>query len=124
MPHDLHDHPHHHGVFRERPTRMPRDYRARAFTVGIGGPVGSGKTALVLSLCRKLRDRMRLGVVTNDIFTREDAEVLQRNEALPAAQIPGVETGGCSHAAISEDITPTLDALDQLMNDCAPELLL
>jgi urease accessory protein len=97
---------------------------ARAFTVGIGGPVGSGKTALVLAICQRLRDGMRLGVVTNDIFTREDAEFLHRHEALPAAQIRAVETGGCPHAAIREDITPNLDALEQLMHDVAPELLL
>lgn len=126
-----HDHAHGHtherwsgpGLFRTRPARRPRSFRARAFTVGIGGPVGSGKTALVLSLCRKLRDRMRLGVVTNDIFTREDAEFLQRNEALPTAQIRAVETGGCPHAAIREDVTPNLDALEDLMHSCAPELL-
>jgi urease accessory protein len=92
--------------------------------VGIGGPVGSGKTALVLSLCRKLRDRMRVGVVTNDIFTREDAEFLQRHEALPSEQIRAVETGGCPHAAIREDITPNLDALEELMSACSPELLI
>jgi len=112
------------GLFRARAPRRPRDFGARAFTVGIGGPVGSGKTALVLSLCGKLRDRMRLGVVTNDIFTREDAEFLHRNNALPPAQIRAVETGGCPHAAIREDITPNLDALEQLMRDVAPELLL
>ena len=134
MPHDArHDHGHGHdhtheklagpGLFRARPPRRPRDFAGRAFTVGIGGPVGSGKTALVLSLCQKLRDRMRLGVVTNDIFTREDAEFLQRNEALPVAQIRAVETGGCPHAAIREDITPNLDALEQLMRDVHPELL-
>jgi urease accessory protein len=127
-----HAHPHSHtheklsgpGLFRARSPRKPRDFRARAFTVGIGGPVGSGKTALVLSLCKKLRDTMRLGVVTNDIFTREDAEFLHRNEALPPAQIRAVETGGCPHAAIREDITPNLDALEQLMRDVEPELLL
>lgn len=130
-----HDHHHHHDhdhedhggarLFRERPTRRPRSFTERAFTVGIGGPVGSGKTALVLSLCRKLRDRMRLGVVTNDIFTREDAEFLHRHEALPSAQILAVETGGCPHAAIREDITPNLDALGQLMKLAPPpELLL
>ena len=131
-PHD-HDHDHHHdhgghtherwsgpGLFRTRPLRHPRSFRDRAFTVGIGGPVGSGKTALVLALCKQLRDRIRLGVVTNDIFTREDAEFLHRNEALPAAQIRAVETGGCPHAAIREDITPNLDALEQLMKDCSP----
>ncbi len=112
------------GLFRARAPRRPRDFAARAFTVGIGGPVGSGKTALVLTMCRKLRDTMRLGVVTNDIFTREDAEFLHRNEALPAAQIRAVETGGCPHAAIREDITPNLDALEQLMRDVSPELLL
>jgi urease accessory protein len=92
--------------------------------VGIGGPVGSGKTALVLSMCQKLRDSMSLGVVTNDIFTREDAEFLQRQEALPSPRIRAVETGGCPHAAIREDITPNLDALEQLMRDVSPELLL
>lgn len=112
------------GLFRARAPRRPRDFAARAFTVGIGGPVGSGKTALVLSLCGKLRDRMRLGVVTNDIFTREDAEFLHRHQALPPAQIRAVETGGCPHAAIREDITPNLDALEQLMRDVSPELLL
>lgn len=138
MSHDHHDHGHDHdhdhghtheklhgpGLFRARPPRRPRDFKARAFTVGIGGPVGSGKTALVLSLCKMLRDTMRLGVVTNDIFTREDAEFLHRNEALPPAQIRAVETGGCPHAAIREDITPNLDALEQLMRDVSPQLLL
>jgi len=125
-----HDHGHTHeklhgpGLFRTRAPRRARDFNARSFTVGIGGPVGSGRTALVLSLCGKLRERMRLGVVTNDIFTREDAEFLQRHEALPAAQIRAVETGGCPHAAIREDITPNLDALEQLMRDVGPELLL
>ncbi len=127
-----HDHGHHHhherwtgpGLFRTRPPRRPRSFAKRAFTVGIGGPVGSGKTALVLSLCRKLRDRMRLGVVTNDIFTREDAEFLHRHEALPPPQLRAVETGGCPHAAIREDITPNLDALEELMRACSPELLI
>ena len=131
-PGEQHDHDHGHtheklkgpGLFRARAPRRPRDFEARAFTVGIGGPVGSGKTALVLSLCQRLRDRMRLGVVTNDIFTREDAEFLERQGALPSAQIRAVETGGCPHAAIREDITPNLDALDQLMRDVCPELLL
>jgi urease accessory protein len=125
--HDDHDHPHeawtHPGLFRERDRPHPRDYVARAFTVGIGGPVGSGKTALLLQLCRALRETMRLGVVTNDIFTREDAEFLHRNEALPAPCIRAVETGGCPHAAIREDISHNLMALEQLMEDVSPELL-
>jgi urease accessory protein len=136
MGHDL-DHPHHHdhdddherghpavpGRFRARLPRKPRDYAARAFTVGVGGPVGSGKTALLLALCRALRDRYRLGVVTNDIFTREDAEFLQRHEALPKSQIRAVETGGCPHAAIREDVSHNLVALEQLMEEVKPDLL-
>jgi urease accessory protein len=86
--------------------------------------VGSGKTALVLALCRALRDRIRLGVVTNDIFTREDAEFLHRHQALAPENIRAVETGGCPHAAIREDISPNLDALLQLMTDVHPELLI
>jgi urease accessory protein len=117
------DHPHHHDDH-ERVRARPRDYRARAFTVGVGGPVGSGKTALLLALCRMLRDRIRLGVVTNDIFTREDAEYLQRHDALPAGRIRAVETGGCPHAAIREDISHNLVALERLMEDESPELLL
>ena len=77
-----------------------RDYEERRFTVGLGGPVGSGKTALLLALCRKLRERMSVAAVTNDIFTREDCEFLTRNEALPTHRITAVETGGCPHAAI------------------------
>jgi urease accessory protein len=124
-PHHEHAHEHwaHPGFFRERETRVPRDYRERAFTVGIGGPVGSGKTALLLALCRALRSTIRLGVVTNDIFTREDAEFLHRHEALPAPAIRAVETGGCPHAAIREDISHNLDALHGLMRDVQPELL-
>src|SRR4029079_14911246 len=71
--------------------------------VGIGGPVGSGKTALTLSLCRALRDRYNIAVVTNDIYTEEDAQFLVRNEALVPERIIGVETGGCPHTAIRED---------------------
>ncbi len=82
--------------------------------IGIGGPVGSGKTALVDSLCKAMRDRYRLGVVTNDIFTREDMEFLVRSEALPADRIIGVQTGGCPHTAIREDASMNFDALDEL----------
>jgi urease accessory protein len=82
--------------------------------VGVGGPVGSGKTALVDGLCKRLRTRYELGVVTNDIFTREDMEFLVRSEALPPDRIMGVQTGGCPHTAIREDASMNLDALDQL----------
>lgn len=118
MGHDTHDE-HRHD---DRAASL-RDYRGRAFTVGVGGPVGSGKTALLLALCRALRDEIRLGVVTNDIFTREDAEFLQRHEALPVERIRAVETGGCPHAAIREDISHNLVALERLMEEESPELL-
>jgi urease accessory protein len=125
-PHDhahTHEHWHHAGLFHERSAPLDRDYHARAFTVGIGGPVGSGKTALLLSLCRRLRDRHQLAVVTNDIFTKEDAEFLVRHEALPAERIRAVETGGCPHAAIRDDISHNLVALERLMEEFHPELL-
>jgi urease accessory protein len=114
------DHP---GHYHEREQAVRRDFARRAFTVGVGGPVGSGKTALLLALCRALRDTVRLGVVTNDIFTREDAEFLERHQALPKGHIRAVETGGCPHAAIREDITPNLLALEDLMAAVSPELL-
>ncbi len=82
--------------------------------VGIGGPVGSGKTALTLSLCRYLRDHYELAVVTNDIYTEEDAQFLVRNEALPPERIIGVETGGCPHTAIREDASINLEAVARL----------
>jgi urease accessory protein len=128
--HGAHGHGHvhevlpHPGAFRDRTRATRRNYEERAFTVGIGGPVGSGKTALVLALCVALRDRLSLGVVTNDIFTREDAEFLHRHDALAPERIRAVETGGCPHAAIREDISHNLDALDQLMYAVHPELML
>src|SRR4051794_18246118 len=121
MGHEGHEHGA--GDFAHRDHARPRDYSTRAFTVGIGGPVGSGKTALLLALCRALRERVPLGVVTNDIFTREDAEFLIRNEALPKERIQAVETGGCPHAAIREDISHNMDALERLMESFGPELL-
>jgi urease accessory protein len=82
--------------------------------VGIGGPVGSGKTALTLSLCRALREQYQIAVVTNDIYTEEDARFLVENEALPSDRIIGVETGGCPHTAIREDASINLEAVDRL----------
>ena len=122
------NHPHDHppaspGTFDGRSAPRSRDFRSRAFTVGIGGPVGSGKTALLLALCRALRELHEIAVVTNDIFTKEDAEFLVRNEALPAERIRAVETGGCPHTAIRDDVTPNLVALDELMRAFHPEIL-
>ncbi|MBH04451.1 MAG: urease accessory protein UreG [Xanthomonadales bacterium] len=85
--------------------------------VGIGGPVGSGKTALTDALCKTLRDHYSIAVVTNDIYTREDADFLIRSGALPEARIRGVETGGCPHTAIREDASVNLAAIDQLTAD-------
>lgn len=119
---DGHDHGHTHevmehpGHFAERDVPLERDFKQRAFTIGIGGPVGSGKTALTKAICEALRDEMSIAVVTNDIFTQEDAEFLTRNQALPAERIIGVETGGCPHAAIREDISLNLNALEELMD--------
>ncbi|KAJ1018546.1 hypothetical protein NDA16_004828 [Ustilago loliicola] len=121
--HDIMDHP---GKFNDRdlPNYENRNWTERAFTVGIGGPVGSGKTALLLSLCRKLRDSYNIAVVTNDIFTREDQEFLRRHSALtPASKIRAIETGGCPHAAIREDISANLEALEQLQAEFETQLL-
>jgi urease accessory protein len=128
LPHD-HAHPDDHGepgapgLFEHRRPPLARDSHARAFTVGIGGPVGSGKTALLLALCQLLRDDYELGVVTNDIFTKEDGEFLVRHRALPAERIVAVETGGCPHTAVRDDVSQNLDALGQLMAKFQPELL-
>ncbi len=129
----FHHHPHDHdhdgpefdgpGSFATRSAALERDYRARAFTIGIGGPVGSGKTALLLALCRLLRDDHNMAVVTNDIFTKEDAEFLVRHDALPSERIAAVETGGCPHTAVRDDISPNLAALDRLMETFHPEML-
>ncbi|MFT3928390.1 MAG: urease accessory protein UreG [Myxococcales bacterium] len=86
-----------------------------ALRLGVGGPVGSGKTALVLALCRRLRDHYDIAVVTNDIYTKEDAEFLLRNEALPRERIAGVETGGCPHTAIREDASMNLAAVEDMV---------
>jgi urease accessory protein len=86
----------------------------QALRVGVGGPVGSGKTALLLNLCQRMRERYELAVVTNDIYTREDAQFLTRHEALEAERIIGVETGGCPHTAIREDASMNLAAVEEL----------
>jgi urease accessory protein len=94
----------------------PTQARTRGIPViGIGGPVGSGKTALVEALCRKLRGRYSIAVVTNDIFTKEDAEFLTRRGVLAPDRIVGVETGGCPHTAIREDASHNQEALDDLL---------
>jgi urease accessory protein len=87
----------------------------RPLKIGIGGPVGSGKTALAEALCRALRDRVDMAVITNDIYTREDAEFLTRRGALPAERVVGVETGGCPHTAIREDASVNLEAIRMLV---------
>ena len=117
-----HDHPHTHehldspGEYRLRElATIDRQFDQRAFTVGIGGPVGTGKTATLKALCEQLRDKYRIAVVTNDIFTREDAEFLVRHQALPPDRIIGVETGGCPHAAIRDDVSLNINALEDLM---------
>jgi urease accessory protein len=88
--------------------------QAHPLRVGIGGPVGSGKTALTLALCRALRDRYEVAVVTNDIYTQEDAAFLVKHEALTPERIIGVETGGCPHTAIREDASINLEAVARL----------
>ena len=98
------DDPHAHSTRADGPLR-----------VGIGGPVGSGKTALVAALCRALGDRLSIGVVTNDIYTTEDADFLRRNAVLPDDRIVAVQTGCCPHTAIRDDITANLDAVDDLV---------
>ncbi|KAL8789042.1 MAG: hypothetical protein Q9195_007008 [Heterodermia aff. obscurata] len=109
---------------REMPLIEGRDWTERAFTVGIGGPVGSGKTALMLQLCLALRDKYSIAAVTNDIFTREDAEFLTSHSALPPSRIKAIETGGCPHAAVREDISANLLALQNLHAQHATDLLL
>ena len=109
-PHLLDGQPHGH-TDRPRRTRQPGE----PLRIGVGGPVGSGKTALVAALCRQLRDELSLAVLTNDIYTTEDADFLRRNAVLPDDRIAAVQTGGCPHTAIRDDITANLDAIDDLI---------
>jgi len=102
---------HHHGGW-----QTPAAPTDRALRIGVGGPVGSGKTALVEQLCRRLHPRLSLAVVTNDIYTREDAEILLRAGALPAERILGIETGGCPHTAIREDASMNFEAIEELQH--------
>jgi len=113
------------GYFADRePPPADRDFSRRAFTVGVGGPVGSGKTALMLQLCRALRERMGIVAVTNDIFTREDGEFLTCHQALEPERIRAVETGGCPHTAIRDDIAANLLACEELTARFGPEIIL
>ncbi len=100
---------------------MSERRKANPLRVGIGGPVGSGKTALMDWLCKRMRDRYEIAAITNDIYTREDAEFLTRSGALPPERIRGVETGGCPHTAIREDASINLAAVAE-MNRLFPRL--
>ncbi|TXS51735.1 urease accessory protein UreG [Streptomyces sp. t39] len=96
------------------------DGRRRALRIGLGGPVGSGKTATVAALCAALRDTVSIAVVTNDIYTREDAEFLLRHAVLPPERIQAVETGACPHTAIRDDISANLEAVEDLEDGVGP----
>ncbi|MCB1351290.1 MAG: urease accessory protein UreG [Rhodobacteraceae bacterium] len=101
----------------QAPVRSPHG----PLRVGIGGPVGAGKTALMDQLCKRMRDKWSIAAITNDIYTREDAEFLMRSQALPLERIMGVETGGCPHTAIREDASINLVAIDEMVKRI-PEL--
>ncbi|MGH3580875.1 MAG: urease accessory protein UreG [Mycobacterium sp.] len=109
-PHVIDGEPHTHS---NRPKRVRQP--GEPLRIGVGGPVGSGKTALVAALCRQLRDKISLAVLTNDIYTTEDADFLRRHAVLPDERIAAVQTGGCPHTAIRDDITANLDAIDDLI---------
>ncbi|GGG10719.1 urease accessory protein UreG [Rhodococcoides trifolii] len=115
-PHLIDGEPHSHAHDRPKRTRTPGE----ALRIGIGGPVGSGKTALVAALCRELREELSLAVLTNDIYTTEDADFLRRHAVLPDERITAVQTGGCPHTAIRDDITANLDAIDDLVEHNPP----
>lgn len=119
-------HLHHDDTFPEAHARGSggssgeRPGRHRALRVGLGGPVGSGKTATVAALCRTLREELSIAVVTNDIYTREDAEFLLREAVLPAERITAVQTGACPHTAIRDDISTNLEAIEDLEDHLGP----
>ncbi|MFE7838941.1 urease accessory protein UreG [Streptomyces sp. NPDC057474] len=113
------DHTHHGPGAVSADAHRP-DGNRRALRIGLGGPVGSGKTATVAALCRTLRDRYSLAVVTNDIYTREDAEFLLREAVLPPERITAVETGACPHTAIRDDISANLEAVEELEGRLGP----
>src|SRR6266576_155696 len=110
------DHDHSHNHLRDEPPRP----HAQTLRVGIGGPVGSGKTALVAALCRALSGDLHIGVVTNDIYTTEDADFLRREAVLPDRLIRAVETGCCPHTAIRDDIAANDDAIEHLEQQQGP----
>ncbi len=121
--HPDHGHPHAHPYGHARGADVPARPGAgttRALRIGIGGPVGSGKTALVAALCRALGDRVRLGVVTNDIYTTEDADFLRHAGVLDPSRIQAVQTGCCPHTAIRDDIAANLDAVEDLEAQFGP----
>ncbi|MFH9733311.1 urease accessory protein UreG [Streptomyces sp. NPDC017260] len=111
---------HHHDLPAVSADAHRPDGRRRALRVGLGGPVGSGKTATVAALCRALRQELSLAVVTNDIYTREDAEFLLREAVLPPERISAVETGACPHTAIRDDISANLEAVEDLEDEVGP----
>lgn len=114
------DHSHHDHTHEDKASAIPRS-SGRAVRIGIGGPVGSGKTALVAALCRTLSSELALAVVTNDIYTTEDADFLLRHGVLPPERVRAVETGCCPHTAIRDDISANLEAIEDL-EECLPPL--
>ncbi|WP_405698474.1 urease accessory protein UreG [Streptomyces coelicoflavus] len=113
------DHHHESAAAVSADARRP-DGTRRALRIGLGGPVGSGKTATVAALCRALREELSLAVVTNDIYTREDAEFLLREAVLPPERITAVETGACPHTAIRDDTSANLEAVEDLEDEVGP----
>jgi urease accessory protein len=119
------DHDHSHSEHDEDTEKSLPDRSGRPVRIGIGGPVGSGKTALVAALCRALNEELALAVVTNDIYTTEDADFLLRNGVLPSDRVRAVETGCCPHTAIRDDISANLEAIAELEESLPPlDLLL